>query len=211
MVKILLWGLPGQFPNYEQALRAAGAAPGWSGAGADPADFDGLLLPGGGDIAPWRLGAEAGLARDIDEVRDAGEFALTEQFLAWERPILGICRGAQVLNAALGGALLQHIESHGTAGCADRVHEARAQADSRPGRLYGTVSRINSAHHQALARLGTGLRAVQWAPDGIIEAVEHISLPVWGVQWHPERYPGGQKIYDLFAEEARAQKKTEKY
>ena len=207
MVRILFWGPPGRFPNYERALRAAGAAPGWSGAGAAPADFDGLLLPGGGDIAPWRLGAAPGLARNIDEERDAGEFALAERFLALGRPILGICRGVQLLNAVLGGTLLQHIEGHAAVERVDRVHEVRAQADSRPGRLYGAASRVNSAHHQALDRLGAGLRAVQWAPDGVIEAVEHERWPVWGVQWHPERYAGGQKIYDLFVEEIVLRKK----
>ena len=207
MTRILLYGQPGRFPNYEQALRAAGAEPGWSAGGVDPAEFDGLLLPGGGDIAPWRLGAEPGLATGIDEDRDAAEFDLAERFLAWGRPILGICRGVQLLNVALGGTLLQHIEGHGQVNGQDRLHQARALPDSRPGRLYGPSAQVNSAHHQALDRLGAGLRAVQWAPDGVIEAVEHGTLPVWGVQWHPERHPGGQKIYDLFATETAERKK----
>ena len=204
MIRILLWGLPGQFPNYERALLRAGAAPAWSGAGAVPEDCAGLLLPGGGDIAPWRLGAPEGLARDVDEDRDWGEWALAERFLALGRPILGVCRGVQLLNAALGGTLHQHIEGHQAVDGIDRRHATTTLPGSRAALLYGPAPEVNSAHHQALDRLGEGLFATQWAADGTVEAVEHRALPVWGVQWHPERLetPDGQRIYDRFVGEA---------
>ncbi len=198
MATILLPGQPGRFPNYERALQRAGLSIGHA-----LEDCDALLLPGGGDVAPWRTGAAEGLARGVDEARDALELELTAQFLALGRPILGVCRGMQVLNTALGGTLLQHIEGHQAIDGVDGRHASSALPGSHAARLYGTSFTINSAHHQAVDRLGQGLRAVQWSPEGIIESMEHETLPVWGVQWHPERLelPDGQKIYDLFGEE----------
>ncbi len=198
MATILLPGQPGRFPNYERALQRAGLSIGHA-----LEDCDALLLPGGGDVAPWRTGAAEGLARGVDEARDALELELTAQFLALGRPILGVCRGMQVLDTALGGTLLQHIEGHQAIDGVDGRHASSALPGSRAARLYGTSFTINSAHHQAVDRLGQGLRAVQWSPEGIIESMEHETLPVWGVQWHPERLelPDGQKIYDLFGEE----------
>ena len=206
MTRILLYGERGRFPNYERALTQAGAALGWSGTGEDLERFDGLLLPGGGDIAPWRLGEAEGLAKGIDEVRDAIEWRLTEQFLEMGRPILGICRGVQMLNVVLGGTLYQHIDGHQAVDGVDGRHNTTARADSRVACLYGLTPTVNSAHHQALKQLGEELIVTQWAEDGTVEAVEHTRLPVWGVQWHPERliYPDGQKIYRLFVAEAAA-------
>ena len=185
-VKILLPGRPGQYPNYETALRRAGALPVWGGAGGANA----LLLPGGGDVAPARYGAASTAAVGVDTVRDSVEFALTEAFLTAGRPILGICRGHQVLNVALGGTLFQHMEGHAAINGVDRVHICRTQPDSFVGRLYGGACVVNSAHHQAVERPGDRMRPVQWAPDGTVEAMEHEFLPVWCVQWHPERLRG---------------------
>lgn len=188
--QILLPGVPGQFPNYERALAAAGANVRYAG-DALPL-CDGLLLPGGGDLHPRHYGAPVLDCRDMDEARDALELELIGAFLAAGRPILGICRGMQVLNAALGGTLRQHVEGHSALGQGDRLHPVRTAADSALGRLYGRRFTVNSAHHQAVDRLGAGLRTVQWAGE-IVEAAEHETAPIWAVQWHPERlFEGGR-------------------
>ncbi len=86
----------------------------------------------------------------------------------------------------------------------DRRHGVRT-ADSFLRRICGEEAVVNSAHHQAVDRLGQGLEAVQWAPDGVVEAAEHRTLPVWGVQWHPERLPGelGRRLFEAFLERCR--------
>ena len=112
-----------------------------------------------------------------------------EQFIMAKKPVLGICRGLQVLNVFFGGTLIQDLPGHSQAAGRDRLHRVRT-APSPLQDLFGETLVVNSAHHQAADRLGQGLRAVQWAIDGTVEAVIHQSLPVWGVQWHPERLAG---------------------
>ena len=192
--QILLPGEPGRFPNYERALSAAGANLRYSDTDS-PDTCHGLLLPGGGDIHPRHYQAAVHCCRDIDEDRDALELDLTRRFLAAGKPILGICRGLQVINVALGGTLLQHIEGHSATEQGDRLHSVRTRAGSALEGLYGRRFTVNSAHHQAAARLGRGLRAVQWAGE-VVEAVEHVSAPLWAVQWHPERLREGGRLLD---------------
>ncbi len=161
--------------------------------------LDGLLLSGGEDIAPAAYGQEqqAWTGR-IDETRDYAELGLVERWLSLDRPLLGICRGYQVLNVSLGGTLLQDImtERSDTLDHAyvpgrpmeTTVHEVRIQAESHLARaLGGTRFSVNSAHHQAVSEPGRGLDVVAYAPDGIIEATELPHHPFClGVQWHPE-------------------------
>lgn len=187
---ILLPGAPGQFPNYEQALVRAGAVPCFDGG----TGCDGLLLPGGGDVHPRFYGGRWQDCRSVDEARDLLELELTAAFLAAGKPVLGVCRGLQVLNVALGGDLLQHVEGHGQVQGADGLHETRAVGFVRA--LYGPRFTVNTAHHQAVGRLGRGLQAVQWTADGVVEAAAHRTAPVWGVQWHPERLMEGGRHRD---------------
>lgn len=188
--QILLPGIPGQFPNYERALSAAGANVRYAGDAISTCD--GLLLPGGGDLHPRHYNAPILDCQDIDETRDALELELIHDFLVAGRPILGICRGMQVINAALGGTLHQHVEGHSANQRGDRFHQVHTAADSAIERLYDQRFTVNSAHHQAVDRLGAGLRAVQWAGE-TVEAMEHETAPVWAVQWHPERlFEGGR-------------------
>lgn len=187
---ILLPGTPGQFPNYESALLRAGAVPCFSGTTA----CDGLLLPGGGDIHPRFYSAPWEDCRNVDEARDLRELGLAASYFAAGKPILGICRGLQVLNVVLGGTLLQDVEGHGQIGGADSLHETRAAGFVRE--LYGPRFAVNTAHHQAVDRLGQGLQAVQWTADGVVEAAAHSTAPVWGVQWHPERLSEGGRYRD---------------
>ena len=112
---------PSRFPNYTVALALAGLS-----VAADPDKADGLLLPGGGDLAPERLGCDSALCRDVNRNRDERELQLCDQFLKQNKPILGICRGAQVLALALGGSLTPHVDGHGgNDDGSDRFHDTR--------------------------------------------------------------------------------------
>jgi putative glutamine amidotransferase len=159
------------------------------------AALDGLVIPGGGDVDPARYGeAQAPETGGVDPDRDAWELACALAALDRRLPMLAVCRGCQVLNVALGGTLVQDVpsatgERHGWAARFDElVHEVRLAPASRlAGAIGATVIGTNSLHHQAVGRLGEGVSAVGWAPDGAIEAIEVADHPeVVAVQWHPE-------------------------
>ena len=189
-------GIPVQLPtiknsaDYEQVLRHA----------------DGLLIPGGCDIAPYFFSEqpEKALGR-IDALVDQQEMELVR--LAYDAgiPILGICRGHQVINVAFGGSLYQDIPSaipeaigHDQSGCKreELYHKIDIQPSSRLHRIFGKDSLyVNSFHHQAVKQLGDGLQAVATAPDGVVEAIEGTGDRfVMGVQFHPEN------LYGIYAE-----------
>ena len=165
-------------------------------------ELDGLLLTGGGDVAAWHYGEEpAPEAYGIDPARDAWELALVEgttkaptEPAGGAIPILGVCRGAQLLNVAAGGSLIQHLphitdEQHWQRGRdTEAVHSVDIEAASPLAAIVGTRRLgVNSIHHQAIARVGEGFRAVAWASDGVVEAIERIDdAPLLAVQWHPE-------------------------
>lgn len=148
---------------------------------------DRVLVIGGGDVDPVRYhetaAAETG---QPDPARDAFEIALVQACVERGTPTLAICRGMQVANVALGGSLVQHVEHHG----GDARHRVRVESTSALSRVLGaTAVEANSQHHQAVARVGDGLRAVAWADDGdgvVVEGVEGDGFPLLGVQWHPE-------------------------
>jgi len=172
-------------PNYAAALRALGAAP----RDDAPEVCGALLLPGGGDIHPRRYGSRPVRSTDVDEARDARELDVFARFAVQQKPVLGICRGMQLINVALGGTLRQHVEGHSRTNGADRLHAVNTP-DPLLRELFGAHCTVNSAHHQAIGRLGAGLRAAQRADDGVIEAIRHETLPILAVQWHPERLCG---------------------
>lgn len=163
--------------------------------------MDGLLLSGGCDVDPAQFGQENRGTEDIDKVRDHLELALCRAMLALNKPVLGICRGIQVLNVALGGTLVQDIPSwlgidhlNGTGlRHTVQVREGCFLAPQISGRWT-----VNSTHHQAVDQLGQGLIAVAHSEHGrIIEAVEaDDGRPVWGVQWHPERLRREDPVMD---------------
>lgn len=183
--------------KYTAAILAAGGLPTVAYCPQVSLDYDGLLLSGGGDIAPHLFDAEDRGSQDIDYDRDMAELELLGAFLALGKPVLGICRGHQVINVGLGGTLIQHI---GDDLCrfhrrtpdheGDKVHSVYSDPDSWYRQTYGTVFSVNSSHHQALDKLGDGLYPVLWSETGIVEAVEHRSFPLISVQFHPERMTG---------------------
>jgi putative glutamine amidotransferase len=160
--------------------------------------IDGLVLSGGGDVDPARYGGPSHDAiYGIDFDRDEFEIELALSAARRRLPLLGICRGLQVVNVALGGTLIGDIPSE--TGSADHTvigHEVfnghqhvRLDPTSRLARVVeATDIEVNSIHHQAVRDLAPGLHAVGWADDGIIEAVEHEdeAWPLLAVQWHPE-------------------------
>jgi putative glutamine amidotransferase len=158
--------------------------------------LDALLLSGGGDIDPARYAAAPDpAAGPPSAARDGAELALCRGALALGLPLLGICRGLQVINVTLGGTLHQHlpdIVGH-TGHSPEDSGYGRHDVTVTPGsRLAGVLGRtelpVPTHHHQAIAQLGTGLVASAWTADGTIEAVEHGSgeLSMLAVQWHPE-------------------------
>lgn len=189
--------------SYTAAILAAGGLPTVAYCPQFSPDYDGLLLSGGGDIAPHLFAAEDQGSQIIDYDRDLAELELLRAFLALGKPVLGICRGHQVINVGLGGTLVQHI---GDELCrfhrrtpdhvGDKVHSVYSAPDSWYRQTYGTVFSVNSAHHQGLDKLGDGLYPVLWSESGIVEALEHRDFPLISVQFHPERMTGDNRRPD---------------
>ncbi len=156
------------------------------------AQYDGLILAGGGDILPKYFHQEdLGVSTFIDEARDLAELAVAKHFLETSKPILGICRGIQLLNTALGGTLIQDLpdekrEVHCTVK-ETKYHRTKTTPGSFLADLYGPEPVVNSYHHQAVDELGQGFIPCQWSEDGVLEGAYLEGKPVWGVQWHPER------------------------
>jgi putative glutamine amidotransferase len=157
--------------------------------------LDGLVLAGGSDVDPQRYGAPHGAATGPPRPqRDEAELLLARACLDAGVPLLAICRGLQVLNVALGGDLVQHLpDVPGSAphrGGDGVFHERTVQVDpgSLLGATVGPALDVHCYHHQAVARLGDGLRAVAWSEDGVVEALERVSPEgfVLAVQSHPE-------------------------
>ncbi len=205
--------------SYVEAVRAGGGCavilpPG----DPDPArlleSLDGLVLSGGGDVAPsqYAEGAHPEIY-GVSEERDAFELALARAALGREEfPFLCICRGMQVLNVALGGDLHPHLPDLASNTVEHRLpakihthHPARVDPQSRLAAQVGaTEVRVCSWHHQAIRRLAAGFRPVAWAADGIIEAIEHDThTRCIAVQWHPEMQlddPSQQRLMRAFVQ-----------
>jgi gamma-glutamyl-gamma-aminobutyrate hydrolase PuuD len=169
--------------------------------------LDAIVFSGGNDLEPSSYGAEAHPATGgTNPARDRGELALLQAALARDLPVLAICRGVQVLNAARGGDLVQHLpevvghEEHRAVPGQWSEHGVRVDPSSKVPAVDGTV---RSHHHQGLGRIGEGLREVAWADDGTVEAVEDPDKRfVVGVLWHPEA-GADQVLFDRLVEEAR--------
>lgn len=197
--------------DFLDPLAAGGAVPlllppdGDAAAAAELMDWlDGLLLVGGPDVDPDRYGAprQAGTS-GVQPARDAWELALLHAALAADRAVLGVCRGMQLLNVALGGTLRQDLgdPSHQPAGSRFGSVRVSFAADALPGTAVGATMTVPCYHHQAVDTPGAGLVVTGRSEDGTVESLQ---LPdrrfVVGVQWHPEVHPDRP----LFAELVRA-------
>jgi putative glutamine amidotransferase len=202
--------------EYVQAILRAGGMPLLlPTAAVDPVDawlekVQGLVLIGGGDIDPACYGAlPHETIYNLDSDRDACEFALARGALERRLPLLAICRGMQVVNVVLGGTLHRHLPEIFGEKVAHRLpprettrHPVNIEADAHLARaMGGTRVMTVSWHHQAVDRLGEGLRPVAWAEDGVVEAIEQEGNPNFlAVQWHPELSaaadPAQQGLFD---------------
>ncbi len=206
------------------AIRNAGGLPVVLPIGGDSGDLDllasrmdALVLAGGADISPECYGEKALQADWAGQpLRDAFELGLYERVVAQGKPVLGICRGFEMINVAQGGTLWQDLvtlregsDVHRSQELYDSLgHSMKVAAGSRLARILNSETlEVNSVHHQGVRDLGAGLSAVAIAPDGLIEGVELEGEPfVLGVQWHPEWMPGRPDqaaIFDAFIAAAR--------
>lgn len=200
--------------KYIKSLARAGAGMRWvelsdpEQAVQDALTCDGLLLPGGGDMDPKFYGQERIPAcGEPNLLRDAAEPLLLRAFLAADKPVLGICRGIQVMNAVLGGDLYQDIkpfEHLPHNGHWAKVHTVTVRRGTLLSRILGqdTVL-VNSQHHQAVDRVAPGFTLAALSEDGIVEAIEKPDARFClGVQWHPEWLsdadPAMQGLFDAF-------------
>jgi putative glutamine amidotransferase len=174
--------------------------------------LDGLLITGGSDVDPAFYGQQPHPSTDKPtQYRDAWEFALLRAALERQLPVLGICRGAQVLNVALGGTLHQHLpevighSGHRAGNAVFNTLPVRTVPGTRLAGLVGESVDARCYHHQAIAELGDGLMVSGWDADGVIEALE---LPGEGfalaVQWHPEESLDDLRLFSAIVEAARA-------
>lgn len=159
--------------------------------------LDGLMLAGGNDLNPAAYGADPHPETQTPQSeRDRGELALMTGALARDMPVLAICRGMQVMNVARGGTLIQHLPDHLDSTTHREVvgvfsqHPVTIAPDSLLAAILGPSAPVQSHHHQAADRIGSGLTPVAWSDDGTVEALEDPDRPfALGVQWHPEEGP----------------------
>lgn len=174
-------------------------------------ETDGLLVPGGQDVDPVLYGEERIPAcGEPQPWRDRMEQTAIRAALEEGKPIFAICRGFQILNVTLGGDMYQDIPGHSMEQPTNRAwHSVRVEKDSPLYRLLGQEEiGVNSCHHQAVRRIGAGLKVMASAPDGIAEAFWMPEHPfVWGVQWHPELFygadPNHRRLFEAFVDACR--------
>lgn len=182
--------------EYPKAIEKAGGLPVQLSRNTDPVQIidrlDGLVMTGGADPDPALYGEEPHPELGpVERGRDDWELALIRAALAARLPMLCVCRGAQLLNIALGGSLIQHLDApaHAAWGSPriERCHTVRVQPGSTAHSLYGPETATNSLHHQAVGRAGEGVVVTGTTDDGVVEAFEVEGRPeVFAVQWHPE-------------------------
>ena len=206
------------FEPYRRAVIAAGAetvdlVPGTKTLPA----VDGLLLPGGWDVDPSFYGEKRDdKVQEVDPELDQTELSLFQQAREREIPVLGICRGQQVINVAMGGTLVQHLEGHEVRalGRSHLAHVIEVDPSSELGRAAGGPKvRVNSLHHQAIKRLGEGLQQSARGEDGTVEGVETDDGLIVAVQCHPEELtvdmPWARVLFERFVARAREHRQNQ--
>ncbi len=186
------------FTEYPAAITRAGGIPVGLTRDAPVAEclarLDGVVISGGADVDPANYGAQpsADLGHPEPE-RDAWELAVIAECLRADIPLLGICRGAQLIQVHFGGSLVQHMGLEEGEGHPrfdeprnETCHSVGFAAGTLAHELYGDSAEVNSLHHQVLGEVAPGLVASGHAPDGVIETIELPGRPLFGVQWHPE-------------------------
>jgi putative glutamine amidotransferase len=206
---------------YVEAIRSAGGVPilipaGEPNLAAMFAQLDGLVFSGGGDIDPRMYsGVSHPTIYNIDPERDRSEISLAQMALATEIPILGICRGLEILVVATGGSLIPHLPDEFGEVIAHRAnqtlsteHTVKIDRNTHLAQIVGTIEvSVVSWHHQAAGSIPSEWRIAAKAPDGVIEAIEHKDRP-WAIalQWHPEmsiQDSSQYRIFHAFVTEAR--------
>lgn len=189
--KVLIAGYEKNSKNYVEALSGTGIEPIVS---LDLKSInrnmpDGLLLPGGSDIDPSLFHQKNTHSRIIDKELDYIQLSILDMFVKAHRPVLGICKGMQIINVYFKGDIIQHIPTASIHEYenGDKIHNSNISKASFLYSIYGDKAYINSAHHQAVGKTGIGLNIIQNSDDGVIEGLSHTSLPIIGLQWHPER------------------------
>jgi putative glutamine amidotransferase len=202
---------------YRKAVEAAGAEPVELRPGTPSLpDVDGLLLPGGWDVDPAFYGEKKDdKVGPIDHDLDETELRLFQQARERELPVLGICRGQQVINVALGGSLVQHLDDHDVRGFgrSHLAHTIEVDPASELGHAAGEHKiRVNSLHHQAIKQLAPGLHQTARGEDDTVEGVESDDGLIVAVQCHPEELttdlPWARRLFDRFVARARSRKTT---
>jgi putative glutamine amidotransferase len=196
------------FAEYATSLQETGAVCVFLPLDGDARELvgrlDALLLAGGEDVDPWNYGASADPgAGPHDRARDTFELALTRAALGADVPLLGICRGQQLLNVALGGTLIQHVDGHvQLEHRAERTHPVHLEEGTRHAKLYGTTTCVNSFHHQTVDRPGDGVVIAGRDEHGSVEAIDVPGARAMAVQWHPETFGGDPAFEWLVAQAA---------
>ena len=197
------------FADYARNVYVAGGMPVHLPMDANPVEWvhhiDGLVLTGGADIDPARYGHD-NVASQVEPERDEIEFTLYETALADRIPVLGICRGLQLINVHHGGTLLQDVPAHSRYDIApsEPSHDIRIVDGSILHGLYGGSHRVNSLHHQTVDDLGDDLRVTAVADDSTPEGIELPDAHVVAVQWHPEMMDHDDATFTWIVDAARA-------
>lgn len=206
-MRIAIVGKKTETNNYVKYVKSIGAEPVVTFSMGDVVHCGGLILPGGGDITPAFYGEKNHGSRNINTELDILQLQALDLCIRESIPVLGICKGLQIINVGFGGSLIQDLPTASIHRYedGDKYHSTVTLKDSILHKLYGESPVVNSAHHQAIKELGSGLSAIQWCPDdNCIEAIVHTRLPILGVQWHPERIDekramiSGQKLLTYF-------------